>query len=171
MGLYQTDEETIKPNTPNSGERLLYPKVDGWYDLDDNDIETKLTQPIFGRNIDLSVFENYTMTTSGTSWDTYAGLQIPIGKAGTYLVIANSIIRMSGASRDAWMRLSKNGTTVDLEMKEELKDPSSAQQVPRTLMKKVTLAEGDYLDLDFATEDTSVTLTIKEGSIILWRVA
>ncbi len=170
MGIYITDEEGVKPEKPNAGERSLYPKADGWYELDDQNIETALTQPIFGRNNELSLSENYTMSTSGTTWDTYAGLQIPTGKGGKYLVFASFYCRMNNTGRDAYARVSINGSTEGLEMKEELKDSSAVEQVPRVLMKIVSVSDGDYIDLDFATEDSSSTITVKEAIIALWRV-
>jgi len=42
MGKYTSGEEAVKPSNPSSGNRTLYPKNDGWYDLDALGTETKL---------------------------------------------------------------------------------------------------------------------------------
>lgn len=36
------NENATATVTPSAGERSLYPKADGWYDLDDNNVETKV---------------------------------------------------------------------------------------------------------------------------------
>jgi len=171
MSVTTYDNLTSDPDTPNSGEVKLYMKNKAPAWRDDTGAVHTLQLPVFGNNVDLSIFEDYTMTTAGTTWDTYAGLQMPTGTAGTYLVFAHFHLRMSSASYDAWARLTKNGSMVGSQMTEELKDPSSNESMPRMLLRKIVLADGDYLDLDFATENTSGTLTVREGSIVLWRIA
>ena len=68
------------------------------------------------------------------------------------------------------MRLAKNSTTVGEYASFEVKDANANNRNPMTLIKEVTLASGDYLDLDFSTENTNVTLTVHEAALVLWRV-
>ena len=169
MSMIIFDDSTTV-DTPSNGETTLFTKDgDPHWKRPDGSVHT-MAPPVFGKNFDLSVFEDYTMTTSGQSWSTYAGLQVPVGKAGTYLVFGYAHIRMNTTSYDVRMRLAKNGLDIGEQLVEELKDSSTKESMPRMLMKKVALAEGDYLDLDFATESTSGTVTVREGSIVMWRV-
>ena len=155
----------------NQDTKQFYFKNDSPTWKGNDNIEHTLEMPVFGQNIELSVFDDVDMTASGQTWKTYVGLQVPTGKAGTYLVYGYAHLRMNTTSYDTRMRLSKNGTSIGEPLIEELKDSSSKESMPRMLMKKVTLAEGDYLDLDFATESTSGTVTVREGCIVLWRIA
>jgi len=143
--------------------------VPTWKDTQGN--EFQLDNPIFGRNVDLSVFDEYQMTTSGTNWDTYTGFQMPANKDGTYIIFAWSGTRMNTTTRGARMRVAKNGVTIKEHMNEEYKDTNSARMQPRTLIKKVDLVEGDFVDLDFATDVTDAIITVKEACILLWRIA
>lgn len=159
------------PETPSAGKIRFWFKNNMPFWKGSDGILHTLASFIFGLGIELSIFEDYVMTTSGSTWNTYAGLQVPANKEGTYLVIAFSFLRMSTTSYDARMRIAKNGSDVGNYMSEELKDSNNSQKTPRIIIKKIELSEGDYLDLDFATENTNGTLTIKEGSLILWRIS
>ena len=171
MSVNTFNDRTTDPDAPDTGKVKFYmkDKTPHWRD-DEGNVHT-LEGNIFGQNIDLSVYESYTMTTSGQTWDTYCGLQMPQGSDGTYLVFGFFHLRMNSTGYDSWARLAKNGTEIEQPMKEELKDSSSNESMPRMLLKKVDLVAGDYLDLDFATESTNATLTIREGIIVLWRIA
>jgi len=169
MSTVTYDNRTSDPDAPDSGKVKVYikDKVPHW--KDDTGLVSTMTAPVFGTNFDLSIEEDYTMTTSGTTWSTYAGLTMPANKDGTYLVLAHCMTRMSTTGSDIRFRLAKNGTTLRKNASEEFKDSNNAEIVPRMLMRKVTLAEGDFLDMDFATEGG--TVTVKEASIYMWRVA
>ena len=162
---------TTDPEPPSLDKHRFYFKngVPTWQDGNGN-VRTLETN-IFGQGVELSTFEDYVMTTAGTNFDTYLGLQVPQGAAGTYIVFAFYHARMNSTGSDAWSRIAKNGTALGLVAREEYKDSSSNEAMPRTIIKKVDLAEGDYLDLDFATESSSATLTVKEGCLLLWRIA
>ena len=171
MSVITLNDRTTSPDTPDTGKVKLYMKDSGPHWRTDDGVEHALTEPLFGKNVDLSVFDDYTMTTSGQNWDTYVGFQMPANTSGTYLVFVYCNIRMNSTGSDAWMRLSLNGNTVGKEMKEELKDSSSNESMPRMMIKKVTLSDNDYIDLDFATESTYSTITVREAAVVLWRIA
>ena len=171
MSVITFNDLITDPDVPANGKTKVYTKSGSPHWRTPDGTIHSLSIPVFGQNVDLSIFESYTMTTSGSSWSTYAGLQMPVNTSGTYLVLALCHARMNTVSYDAKMRLAKNGTTIGEPMVEELKDSSSAESMPRMLLKKVILADGDYLDLDFATENTSGTITVREGCIVLWRIA
>lgn len=169
MSVTTYSNRTADPDAPDSGKVKFYMKgkVPHWRD-DTGSVKT-LQPSIFGEHFNLSVFGDWQQSTSGTNWDNYIWLQMPTGSAGTYLVISELVMRMSTTSSDAICRLAKNGLLLGEEAHEEFKDSSSAQSIPRHLFRQVTLADGDELTLDIATENG--TLTVKSGSVILWRVA
>lgn len=156
-------------NAP-SGKIYIWSNAGSFYTKDDNGTVRSQVLPDFGQNYSLSIFDDYTMTTSGTTWDTYSGFQCAANKVGKYLVFCHAIIRMSSTSYNAMARLSKNSSAVGSEIAVEMKDSSSNNRNPITFIREVTLAEDDYLDLDFATESSSGTLTVHEAALILWRV-
>jgi len=157
-------------NNAPSGKVYLWITGGLLYTKDDNGIVRGQQTPTFGQNYSLSIFDDYTLTTSGTSWDTYNGFQCPSDKAGKYLVFCNAVIRSSSTGNNVLMRLAKNSTTVGEYASFEVKDANANNRNPMTLIKEVTLASGDYLDLDFSTENTNVTLTVHEAALVLWRV-
>jgi len=140
------------------------------YTKDDNGVVRSQQSPTFGQNYSLSIFDDYILTTSGASWDTYNGFQCPSDKVGKYLVFCNALIRSSSTGNNVLMRLAKNSSTVGEHLSLEVKDANANNRVPLFFIKEVTLASGDYLDLDFSTENTNVILTVREASLVLWRV-
>ena len=162
---------TTDPDTPSSGEVKLYmkDKAPAW--RDDTGAVNTLSLPVFGQEFELSVFDDVTSTTTGSAWSAYIGLQIPAGLSGTFLVFVNVVCRMSATGGDAWVRLAVDGATIGHKMSEELKDSSADERATRTLIKKITLTGSEFVDLDFATEKSGDTLTIYEGSLVMWRVS
>ncbi len=140
------------------------------YTKDDAGTVRSQQTPDFGKNYSLSIFEDYTLTTSGTSWDTYSGFKCPSDKVGKYLVFCNALVRSTSAGNNILMRLALNSSTVGEYLSFEAKDTNTNNRMPMTFIKEVTLASGDFLDLDFSTENTNVTLTVHEASLVLWRV-
>lgn len=57
---YRGGVYTVSPGVPLTGQRKLYPKSDGWYDLDSANIETKLSPP----SLPLSIANGGTAATS-----------------------------------------------------------------------------------------------------------
>ena len=171
MSVTTYNNRTTDPEIPDLGKVKFYMKNKEPTWRDDTGAVNTLALPVFGKNVDLSIYEDYTKTTSGTAWSTYAGLQMPVGSDGTYIVFAPVISRMSSTGGDARIRVAKNSTTVGEYAAEEFKDTASNQRVPRTLIKKVVLVAGDYLDLDISTERSGDTITVYEGLLILWRIA
>lgn len=155
---------------PPTGKIYFWSENGVIYTKDDLGVVRSQQIPTFGQNYSLSIFDNYTFTTSGTSWDTYTGFQCPSDKAGKYLVICEAIIRMNSASYNAKSRLALNGSTVGENVSVEMKDSNSNNRNPIVFIKEVTLSSGDYLDLDFATENSNSTLTVHEAALVLWRV-
>ncbi len=161
----------IDPETPASGKVRFWFKdnIPFWKGADG--IVRTLMNKVFGDHIELSVHENYTGTTSGNSWSTYAGMQFPNDVSGTFIVFVEAICRMNTTGGDAKMRLSLDSSTVGSEWTEEFKDSSSDQRITRMFLKKVDISGGEYLDLDFATERSGDTMTIYEAAIVMWRIA
>lgn len=140
------------------------------YTKDDNGTIRSSIAADFGKDYDLSVYEDKIISTSGTTWDTYTSRLIPSGSAGSYLVFGHASIRSSSTSNNIGMRLARNGSVLGQEAAVEFKDSGSNVRVPMTLIRPVTLADGETLSLDFATENTGATVTIYSGSLTMWRV-
>ena len=171
MSVTTYNNNTTDPDVPSTGKVKFYFKdEEPTWRTEDGQVHT-MSEPIFGKGVDMSAFDYYIMTTSGQTWDTYTSLQVPAGYEGEYIIFCFYHARMNSTGYDAWSRLALNGTELGLVAREEYKDSSNSEAMPRVLIKKATLEEGDYLDLDFATESTSATLTVKEACILLWRIA
>jgi len=171
MSSLKMTNRVTPPDTPETGKVKIYIKGNAPHWRTDDGVEHSLSVPVFGQHVDLSTFDDYTTTTSGSYWDTYTGLQIPSNVVGTFLVMVTVYARMNTTGGDSRVRLSHNGSTVGEYWSEEFKDQSSAQRVVRSFMKKVVVSGNDYLDLDFATERSGDTMTIYEGSLVLWRIS
>jgi len=156
--------------TPASGKVRFWFKDNIPFWRGSDGIIRTLVNKVFGDHVNLSFFEDYTGSTSGSSWTTYSGIQFPNDVSGTFIVLCFAVCRMNTTGGDARIRLALDGNTVGRYMSEEFKDSSSSEKVPRVLLKKIDINGGEYLDLDFATERSGDTITIYESAVILWRI-
>lgn len=76
-------EQASAPATPASGRRLIYPKSDGWYDLDDAGVETQLGS---GASIEYVRKPADESVSNSTSLQADDDLFVPIGADEVWLV-------------------------------------------------------------------------------------
>lgn len=126
MGDINVANQIAKPSAPSAGFRRIYPKAGGWYDLDENDVETLLTSPVFGRDQDSLESLGETTTTSTT--DVIKLSFNPSGGpfTGTYRLAWVCEISDGTASRGVVATV--NRTDAPLLLGESIHQPSSADE-------------------------------------------
>lgn len=76
--------ETTTPSNPASGSRLLYPKSDGWYELDSAGVETKVSNVAGGSGIDPAILDAKGDIIAATAADTPS--RLAVGGNNTVLI-------------------------------------------------------------------------------------
>ena len=171
MSVITFNDLITDPDIPSSGKTKIYTKNgDPHWRKPDGTVHS-LSIPVFGQNVDLSVFKTNIQSTSGSSWSNYISVTIPSGVSGTFVVFASVFVRLNNTGGDGRIRIAQNNSTIGEHMSEEMKDSSASERVPRTLIKPANLTAGDTVTLDIATERNSDTMTVYEGYLLLWRIA
>jgi len=91
MGTYTASQLTGNPPTPSPGNRTLFPKADGWYEIDDQGIVTKVFQSAVNiHGTEYHDVEDYNpLSISSTIPTTYLSLTTSSLPLGDYKVSFN----------------------------------------------------------------------------------
>lgn len=175
MGKLTVGQESSAPQTPSAGLRTLFPKSDGWYEINDQGLEKKVfSENVYGRDyIGESLTGADTNTTS--SFKTYLGLAYPAGIAIAgykYEIHFCALTRYSSTSRNHIVRIALDGSTLEEEITREPKDTGNDVRDPVGYTYVINGSAldntGGFIDFDYRAQqngDTarvySCTLTFK----------
>ena len=177
MGKITVSELLGQPNVPSSGLRSLYPKSDGWYDLDAQGVEKKVfSSSTYGSNY---MFAQSTTrkTNTTSSFTNYITLNYPSGLAVSgqkYEVEFHALTNMSTTSKDHVTRVTLDGATLEQEIYIEHKDSGSKIRLPVTykyVIDGVSLnTNGGTISLEFKSEKSGHTASIHSCTLTFKRV-
>lgn len=135
LGFRSLEQST--PSTPSAGQRLLYPKTTGWYELDSGGVERLLTHAI----------EAYTFAITGT-------LSVVTGKSRIYLEgnytveTIRASVNTAPTGATILVDVNKNGTTLYTTQSARPTIATSGFTANGNSPAVTTFAAGDYLTVD-----------------------
>jgi len=177
MGKLTIKEEIIAPQTPSNGNRSIYPKSDGWYEIDDQGTERKVfSETIHGLNYQFAK-ENFEDANNIQSWRTYASISYPAGIAvagHVYEIVFSSIIRNSVTTRNHLNRITVDSIQLEEVIGFELKDSGSDVRQPigyTYIIDAITLnGLGGLINYEFMPQQAGDTATIHSCTLTFKRV-
>lgn len=178
MGRITIKQETQIPATPTTGNRSLYAKADGWYEVDDQGTEVALFRAvnIYGTDYHYAN-DQYESTNTTTAYKTYTGLQYSSGLAVAgrkYEIDFCATVRYSSASRNHITRVALDGVTLEEELQFEPKDSGTDIREPiayKYIIDGSQLSNaGGYVDFDFKSQSTDDTSRVYSATLTLKRV-
>lgn len=146
MGRITIKQETITPSTPSTANRALYPKADGWYEMNDQGVERSLfsNDNVYGQEY-FSAVKDTQDTISGTlNYKTYLTLNyndIQDSDTAKYVLKINVLWNHSSTGTDYRARTRLNGSIFGPGMKVEPKDTGSDQRIPYNMEIPLTGSE------------------------------
>lgn len=177
MGKLTVKEELSNPQTPTSGNRTLYPKTDGWYEIDDSGVVRNLfSQNVYGLNY---IGESSTGEDTNTinSFKTYLGFSYPSGIAVPgykYEIGFNALTRYSTSGRNHICRIALDGNTIEEQISIEHKDTGSDIRFPvnyKYIIDGNQLnGNGGFIDFDYRPQQNGDTARVYSCTLIFKRV-
>jgi hypothetical protein len=177
MGKLTVSELGVKPLAPSSGNRSLYPKADGWYDLDDQGIESSVSMNnVYGSEYlgESSVGGD---TNTLNTFKTYLGLAYPAGLATIghkYEIEFTALTRCSVVSRNHICRIALDGNTLETEIAIEHKDSGGDIRVPvgykYIIDGSQLIPTGGFIDFDFRSQKSGDTSYVYSCTLTFKRV-
>jgi hypothetical protein len=160
-GVVTAKEQASDPGNPAAGDRSLYAKSDGWYELDSAGASTKLSGTTPDIHVDASTTGAETVATGIASaeiieWDSAASTvgielnsedftQVVTATAGRFLVSA-LVGWTANNTGNRRLRLLKNGTAFAV----DLRKGTDTNNTQIGLSHVVSLAVGDYIQVEVA---------------------
>ena len=173
MGKITTSEEGVTPNTPSVGRRTLYPKSDGWYELDDQGVETKLyTSSVFGQDF-LEASRSTSETNGDAVFDTYLSVTQTHSTIGAKYRIGVTVAwGMNTGSRNIQVAVVHDGNQLGV-LEVEAKDTGAEIRNWNTGFFYVTETTNiaHPIEIQYRPEDSRDTATMYYAGIEIWRVS
>ncbi len=179
------DEVSAAPATPPSAKRKIYPKSDGWYDLDDTGVETRLATAteitdfaaLCGANAGQTIpnnawtivnYETETLNAdgcvvTGASW----AYTVPAGGDGSYFVKASILFASSTAWTDGKLgrlRVNVSDSATLWYLDSKANEGSTNHTVMLRGCEDIPLVAGDTLSIEvFQNTGGNLDLTTDPG--------
>ena len=173
MGKLTVTEENAKPQTPSPGNRSLYPKADGWYELNDQGTERLVfALPVFGQNFNEAHNDVQATSTDGNNYQTHTSLTTGSLDAGIKIRIGITMAwNMSTAGRNFEAELTIGGAVANT-MAMETKDTGADIRNWVTSFFYMTVPSTGPLvmELNYGPQNNGDTATIFYSGIECWRV-
>lgn len=171
MGKITVSEEVGTPQTPSTGLRSLFPKTDGWYEIDDQGIERKVfTDNNFG-SLFSEVSNDQEMTNANknayvvhslmTSEPFEIGQKIRVGITSTW--------NIGDKKKNINIDLKINGSSAKL-IKHRTIDTAAATWNTTTTFFYYDITSNGTIDLSLEFKPDGNTATMSFSGIECWRV-
>lgn len=172
MGKITTKEEASTPQTPASTMRSLYPKADGWYEIDDQGLETKLfSSSVFGVGFKEQA-KATVETRSSNVYGNYLTMAHPTTMVGAKYRIGVTVgWNYSSTSRKIYIELRHSGVRLG-ELVMETKDSSSliTNWTTSFFYFTETVAGTHDIEINYRCQSNSDTATVFYAGLEFWRV-
>lgn len=166
-------ENASTPDIPSLGKRLIYPKADGWYERDSSGVESKIgASPVFGTEFQ-EVSKISTETNGTSTLSTYLSVTQSNPVIGAkYRIAVRLKYRMNNNSRNYVISVLRGGIPLDINAEDETKDSGADIRRPYSEFFYDTDSDGlsKTIELQYAPENGSDTMTVYSGAIEVWRV-
>jgi len=177
MGKLTIKEESSNPQTPVSGNRTMYPKQDGWYEINDSGVVKNLfSDKVFGLNY-IGQSSSGQDTNTLNSFKTYLGLSYPSGIATNgykYEIEFHALTRYSTSGRNHICRIALDGNTIEEEISIEHKDTGSDIRFPigyKYIIDGNQLnGNGGFIDFDYRAQQNGDTARVYSCTLTFKRV-